>query len=1410
MSPCGCYYPRNKIQMALVTDGCASYAIIGYVAVNWGSRDQAKAGYVHVLGNNRVETPESTAGTLATLVASQADQVWYFQGENVCTGKARDEFVVDPQNNNQYYVCGDCDIARTITCTSPQFYDPQCQKCVTRAFPNCDNPVNGGFSQWSNFGTCTKTCGDGQQEQRRTCTNPVPTNGGLSCQNNPAIIDKATSKLIPCNLRTCPQNGGYCSWTNGACNPTCGAGTLTQTRTCACPAPAFGGSDCSLLGPTTNIISCTNGPCPINGGFTAWQNIGGCTKTCGDDGLQRQERTCTNPVAQFGGLTCQENPLIVNKAIVQFIACGRGRCPDVCTNSNTQHNDFYVYPSQTRYCLCTRIDSNSLLTYIDDNVGCVDCPAGASWDPLIDSCSQIQQFQCLADPFCVGKTAGDYSIYHGFANESCSTQYYRCDASLQKQLFSCPINDAGAYFNPVTRTCSTGLAPASCDNHECIGRTDGNKGRLDANCRSYLTCNSFLPTFPICPQGFYYDQGIRRCVEGGSRDNPPAGCIDPDCAGRPAGNYAVDNFCNAFYTCDANQRELSFTSCGSGEYYNPTLSGCSTNYPTGCQHKFCTERSNNVAGIFSFTGSSCSNSYVSCSGTSTAVPNLLTFSLSCPPNQYFRVSNSATSAGSCVNVDGNTPISPLCPNYQCIGRQNGYTFALSTTVAHDCRKYYICNDQQLSEQQCPTASPYYNPNTKTCDSVPSALCWHPDCISGTVPRDYAITANSQCFSSFYRCDANRQRSSQSCGLSFLGGYYGIDAVTNTWRCISGIAPSTCPNYLCIGRTGSASSVSTPMYRNPNDLYCTGYVSCSFSGVQSFLTCPNGGFLDYSGYQCVSARPLDQACRVDGGLSLWGAWQYVAGTSCSAACGNDGVQQMIRTRACNNPAPLNGGSTCGNAALTETKNDVCQTTPPPCGDQFCIGRAAGDYSRTLKDLVNSPNIACFNGYLRCSGAPLNTLEVRTCPSGSIWSPSSTSSNTGACITRPNTLDARCPVCAGIFSGSVPFSTLLTTYDCRSYYSCNNEAHSLVNCPQDTTTFGSNDPRPTYYNPNTKLCERIPVATCSPVQGYWSSWTYAASSSCSVDNNFQCSETQTRLCNSPSPVPSNDPNRQCPGLPTQRVPCRAGASGCGDAFCQSRIAGNYSKTLELSTPTNLGCYKEYITCSGPPSNTKTYEKCILNDQIYFPEKGRCFRDDPDPNCPNVGCAGKADGDHPFSNDLHDCRQFYTCLNEQPTLNTCPTDAQNRSSYYDGFFEKKCVNLPQDLVRRTCNYIQGWWSTWAPAQTCSRNGANQCVRSRTRSCNNPSPKNDPFPCGYSVANLRDESDTIACLESECAQPCQGITCPASSTCVNVGVSYQCQCNAGYQLISGNQLTVVSVQVHTMDLSISVKYMKEACLFA
>ena len=77
---------------------------------------------------------------------------------------------------------------------------PNSQSSSVASFPYVINistpsaPVDGGWSDW---GTCSATCGGGTQT--RTCTNPTPANGGANC-----VGDSSQS----CNTQSCGGGGG--------------------------------------------------------------------------------------------------------------------------------------------------------------------------------------------------------------------------------------------------------------------------------------------------------------------------------------------------------------------------------------------------------------------------------------------------------------------------------------------------------------------------------------------------------------------------------------------------------------------------------------------------------------------------------------------------------------------------------------------------------------------------------------------------------------------------------------------------------------------------------------------------------------------------------------------------------------------------------------------------------------------------------------------------------------------------------------------------------------------------------------------------------------------------------------------------------------------------------------------------
>ncbi|XP_048584536.1 uncharacterized protein LOC5510519 isoform X1 [Nematostella vectensis] len=211
--------------------------------------------------------------------------------------------------------CGGGTRTRTRTCTNPKPSSGG-KDCVgddkqTRECGKAPCPVNGGWSDYSSWSSCTKSCGGGTQTRTRTCTNPKPSSGGKDCVGD----DKQTRE---CGKAPCPVNGGwsdYSSWSS--CTKSCGGGTRTRTRTCTNPKPSSGGKDC--VGDDKQTRECGKAPCPVNGGWSDYSSWSSCTKSCGG-GTRTRTRTCTNPKPSSGGKDC----VGIAK---QTRECGKAPCP---------------------------------------------------------------------------------------------------------------------------------------------------------------------------------------------------------------------------------------------------------------------------------------------------------------------------------------------------------------------------------------------------------------------------------------------------------------------------------------------------------------------------------------------------------------------------------------------------------------------------------------------------------------------------------------------------------------------------------------------------------------------------------------------------------------------------------------------------------------------------------------------------------------------------------------------------------------------------------------------------------------------------------------------------------------------------------------------------------------------------
>ncbi|OWF34851.1 Hemicentin-1 [Mizuhopecten yessoensis] len=180
---------------------------------------------------------------------------------------------------------------RNRTCDGPYYGGADCPSDYedSRECNMHECPIDGVFTDWSDWFSCNVTCGGGEQWRNRSCDGPYY--DGADCEG-----DNEDNR--ECNTHECPIDGIFMSWMEwGQCNVTCGGGGQYRHR--ECDGPYYGGANCSES--WVDYQDCNTHNCPVDGFFLEWTAWGSCDVTC-DGGFQLRTRECNDPL--YGGASC--------------------------------------------------------------------------------------------------------------------------------------------------------------------------------------------------------------------------------------------------------------------------------------------------------------------------------------------------------------------------------------------------------------------------------------------------------------------------------------------------------------------------------------------------------------------------------------------------------------------------------------------------------------------------------------------------------------------------------------------------------------------------------------------------------------------------------------------------------------------------------------------------------------------------------------------------------------------------------------------------------------------------------------------------------------------------------------------------------------------------------------------------
>ncbi|XP_077863727.1 SCO-spondin-like [Saccoglossus kowalevskii] len=220
------------------------------------------------------------------------------------------------------------------------------------------------FNLFLGWTECDSPCDGGKALRYRNCSNPLPKNGGVTCNGDPVeiklcntescdgvcttpfVYDSCVSQRCPlscsdlqegygCNIDDecvggcrCPE--GYLE-DYGGCRPISECNCIDKDNNIYLPGPMELADDCRQCTCLDGRLQCEERNCSIDCTWSSWSVWSGCSTSC-NNGTRTRFRCPSNPAVSGGGKLCEGET-------EETLPCFLTECPDVCVIDDVEYED---------------------------------------------------------------------------------------------------------------------------------------------------------------------------------------------------------------------------------------------------------------------------------------------------------------------------------------------------------------------------------------------------------------------------------------------------------------------------------------------------------------------------------------------------------------------------------------------------------------------------------------------------------------------------------------------------------------------------------------------------------------------------------------------------------------------------------------------------------------------------------------------------------------------------------------------------------------------------------------------------------------------------------------------------------------------------------------------------------------